>query len=265
MPVTIGHADREIYVDGFWRVAKRDLMARLQIAFDFDELTIASDLPEAETLVEELTAMRASIRSSGHTRYESPGEAHDDLAIALALAWWGADTRRPGHSEKAKEYYYPLNRVNNAKQKGKTKNAKQTWRSQDRAGQGPLSQNAVKARHSHRKRCSCSKTKIPEDLDRLARRICIEEFQPATPFEQKLVEEIAFCQWKLARLAVAETALWDTRNGNSEADEHRREARQLLPELGRYESRLRQGLPPPSNSWKIRASRSKVHFSPAPP
>jgi hypothetical protein len=96
MPVTIGHADRETYVEGFWRVGKRDLVARLQIAFDFEELIIARELAESETLVEELTAMRASIGSSGRTRYESPGESHDDLAIALALAWWGADTRRPG-------------------------------------------------------------------------------------------------------------------------------------------------------------------------
>jgi hypothetical protein len=96
MPVTIGHADRETYTDGFWRVGKRDLVARLQMAFDFEELVISSELAESETLVEELTAMRASIRSSGRTRYESPGEAHDDLAIALALAWWGADTRKPG-------------------------------------------------------------------------------------------------------------------------------------------------------------------------
>ena len=42
-PVTIGHADRDSYVDGFWRVSKRDLMARLQIAFDFEELTISSN------------------------------------------------------------------------------------------------------------------------------------------------------------------------------------------------------------------------------
>ncbi|HYI94373.1 MAG TPA: terminase family protein [Bryobacteraceae bacterium] len=96
MPVTIGHSDRDTYVDGFWRVAKRDLIARLQIAFDFEELTICSALPETETMVEELTAMRASLRASGHTRYESPGEARDDLAIALSLAWWAADARRAG-------------------------------------------------------------------------------------------------------------------------------------------------------------------------
>ena len=96
MPVTIGHSDRDTYVDGFWRVAKRDLVARLQIAFDFEELTISRALPETETIVEELTAMRASLRGSGHTRYESPGHAQDDLAIALSLAWWAADSRRAG-------------------------------------------------------------------------------------------------------------------------------------------------------------------------
>jgi hypothetical protein len=96
MPVCIGFADRDSYVDGFWRVAKRDLIARLQVAFDFDELTIARDLAESESLIQELTAMRASITNRGRTKYESPGEQHDDLAIALALAWWGADTRRPG-------------------------------------------------------------------------------------------------------------------------------------------------------------------------
>jgi hypothetical protein len=34
--------------------------------------------------------------STGHTKYESPGPQHDDLAIAVALAWWAADTRKPG-------------------------------------------------------------------------------------------------------------------------------------------------------------------------
>ena len=44
MPVIIGHADREAHADGFWRVPKRDLMARLQIAFDFEELAIPGHL-----------------------------------------------------------------------------------------------------------------------------------------------------------------------------------------------------------------------------
>jgi hypothetical protein len=96
MPVTIGYADRGTYSDGFWRVPKRDLVAGLQLAFDAGRFTIASALPEAEALVEELCAMRANTRPSGAIQLASPGAKHDDLAIALSLAWWAAETRSPG-------------------------------------------------------------------------------------------------------------------------------------------------------------------------
>jgi hypothetical protein len=102
MPVTIGYGAGEQYTDGIWRVPKRDLVAGLQLAFEHRDFRIASRLREAEPLMEELTSMRATIRSSGATRYESPGEAHDDLAIAVALAWWGATTRLPGELGVAK-------------------------------------------------------------------------------------------------------------------------------------------------------------------
>jgi hypothetical protein len=46
--------------------------------------------------------MRATIRSSGRTRYESPGDLHDDLALALSLAWWGVDTQRHGQLGESK-------------------------------------------------------------------------------------------------------------------------------------------------------------------
>ncbi len=96
MPVTIGSAAHEYYSDGFWRVPKRDLIAGLQLAFENHAFRIASRLRESKTLIEELASMRATTRLSGHTQFASPGAAHDDLAIALALAWWAADTRRPG-------------------------------------------------------------------------------------------------------------------------------------------------------------------------
>lgn len=96
MPVMIGAADREYHVDGVWRVPKRDLIAGLQLAFDAGSFTIARSLRESEVLVEELTAMRAMTRRSGHTQLASPGSKHDDLAIALSLAWWATQTRRPG-------------------------------------------------------------------------------------------------------------------------------------------------------------------------
>ena len=102
MPVTIGYADRSAYTDGFWRVPKRDLVAGLQLAFDAGHFTIAATLPEAEALVEELCAMRATTRASGATQFASPGAKHDDLAIALSLAWWAIETRQPGELGVAK-------------------------------------------------------------------------------------------------------------------------------------------------------------------
>jgi len=96
MPVTIGSAAHEAYSDGFWRVPKRDLIASLQLAFENHAFRIASRLRESQTLIEELASMRATTRLSGHTQFASPGATHDDLAIALALSWWAAHTRRPG-------------------------------------------------------------------------------------------------------------------------------------------------------------------------
>ena len=93
-PVIISAGYRDTYVDGFWRVAKQDLIGRLQLAFDFGEFQIEASLPETETLVQELTAMRGFERKRGRT-IEAPGSAHDDLALALALAWWGVETRHP--------------------------------------------------------------------------------------------------------------------------------------------------------------------------
>ena len=36
-----------------------------------------------------------------------------------------------------------------------------------------------------------------------------DEFQPASPFEDRLVEEIAFCYWRMQRAWVTETSLLD--------------------------------------------------------
>jgi hypothetical protein len=94
-PVIINAGYRDTYVDGFWRVSKQDLIGRLQLAFDFGEFQIEPSLSETETLVQELTAMRGFERKRGRT-IEAPGTAHDDLALALALAWWGVETRLPG-------------------------------------------------------------------------------------------------------------------------------------------------------------------------
>jgi hypothetical protein len=87
---------------------------------------------------------------------------------------------------------------------------------------------------------------------------CIAAFKPATPFEHKLIEEIAFAKWRLRRLWTTETALFDIEmEQQSEAfasqfdvaDEGVRQALafkslaengRTLALLSRYESRLKR-------------------------
>ena len=94
-PVMIGWGYRENFTEGFWRVSKMDLVGRLQLAFDFNHFTIEPSLERTETLIEELAGMRGFQRKQGRI-IEAPGRKHDDLAIALMLAWWGVETRIPG-------------------------------------------------------------------------------------------------------------------------------------------------------------------------
>jgi hypothetical protein len=94
-PVIIGSGYRDNFVDGLWRVSKQDLIGRLQLAFDFNHFTIEPGLHKTEALVEELTSLRGFQRKQGRI-IEAPGRKHDDMALALCLAWWGVETRRPG-------------------------------------------------------------------------------------------------------------------------------------------------------------------------
>ena len=100
MPVTIGYGGHNAWSDGFWRVPKRDLIAGLQLGLEEGGFVIARELREADALIEELVSMRATARPSGATQYASPGAKHDDLAIALSLAWWATQVRQPGELGK---------------------------------------------------------------------------------------------------------------------------------------------------------------------
>jgi hypothetical protein len=86
--------------------------------------------------------------------------------------------------------------------------------------------------------------------------ICMEQFRPATRYEQIVVEEIAFAKWRLRRLWTMETALLDTEmdeqaevfvNKYANADESVRKAHAFksladksntLEQLNRYQTRL---------------------------
>jgi len=69
-----------------YRVPKRDLMAGLQVAFQGRRLGLAQNLPMLAELREELRSMRVRVSADEFERIS--GRRHDDLVLALAMAWW---------------------------------------------------------------------------------------------------------------------------------------------------------------------------------
>ena len=77
-------------------VPKRDLMAGLQVLFEYDELKIARTLVYAEALKKEMMDMRVKATPAGNEQFGAWREGeHDDLVFAVALACWGAKKRYP--------------------------------------------------------------------------------------------------------------------------------------------------------------------------
>lgn len=73
-----------------WNVPKRDLIQAVDSMLTSGELGIAAGLREAEALREELADLEVTVTESGHERFGARGGGHDDLAMGLALACWGA-------------------------------------------------------------------------------------------------------------------------------------------------------------------------------
>lgn len=75
-----------------WWMPKRDLVGGVQVALQQGRLQIARALPEAETLIHELTNYKVTISDAGHDSYGAWRESiHDDLVFAVGLAVWSAD------------------------------------------------------------------------------------------------------------------------------------------------------------------------------
>jgi hypothetical protein len=89
MPIQITGGDTVTRDTHVTRVPKRDLVSVTQVALQTGRLKIASRLPEAATLTNELLNFQVKIsldagESSGAWREGS----HDDLVLALCLALW---------------------------------------------------------------------------------------------------------------------------------------------------------------------------------
>ncbi len=90
MPIQITGGDSISFDNGMTRVPKRDLVSVTQVALQSERLKIASELPEAATLVREMQNFHVKINiETAHDSYGAWREGtHDDLILAVALALW---------------------------------------------------------------------------------------------------------------------------------------------------------------------------------
>lgn len=91
--ITAGEAESRT-PQGDYRVAKLQLVSRLQAALHSGELRIAKELSEARNLVSELQDFRANFTDSGNAQFGARSGAHDDLVLAVAIGAWWANRRR---------------------------------------------------------------------------------------------------------------------------------------------------------------------------
>jgi hypothetical protein len=83
--------------DGSYHVPKKDLVAALEVPFDKSTLKIAEGLELWPALREELQSFRRKQNpKTAHVSFEHWRDSdHDDLVLAVAMACWGATSRRP--------------------------------------------------------------------------------------------------------------------------------------------------------------------------
>jgi hypothetical protein len=90
-PILITGGSEVSKENGTNRVPKRNLVSVVQVYLQNQRLKIASELPEADTLVRELQNFQVKITDSSNDIYGAWREGtHDDLLLAAALALWSA-------------------------------------------------------------------------------------------------------------------------------------------------------------------------------
>lgn len=88
--VKITSGETERYADGYYRVPKQDLIARVQVLLQSGGLEFANGVQYGERLLREMAQMRVKMSRSGREQFEARSGEHDDLALTLAMACWGA-------------------------------------------------------------------------------------------------------------------------------------------------------------------------------
>lgn len=77
-------------------VPRKELVSTRQLILQERRLKVSPALPEAQTLVRELTIFKAKPRTAVEETLELWREGpHDDLVLAVALAAWEGEAYRP--------------------------------------------------------------------------------------------------------------------------------------------------------------------------
>jgi hypothetical protein len=79
---------------GGWLVPKKELVSVLQVMLQARRIKVAPSLPEAATLVRELTTFQVKITPAANEVFGVWREGqHDDLVLAVAIAVWQSERR----------------------------------------------------------------------------------------------------------------------------------------------------------------------------
>ena len=88
-------ADRRRGPGGYyrqWRVPKRELVGVMHTLMQSERLKVASALPEAPTLLQELQTFRVRITEAANETFSAWREGdHDDTVLAVAFACWAGE------------------------------------------------------------------------------------------------------------------------------------------------------------------------------
>jgi hypothetical protein len=90
---TITSGEHETREPGGYRVAKLQLVSRLQAMLHRGQLEIAGDLPDLVALKAELQNFRVNFTAVGNMTFAARTGAHDDLVLAVAIGLWYAEYR----------------------------------------------------------------------------------------------------------------------------------------------------------------------------
>lgn len=89
--VTIVAGVQQTKVDRSFHVPKKDLIGLLLVLLEQRRLEIVRSLPEASTLIGELSNYRQRRSPTGYQSFSAREGEHDDLVLATSLSAWAVD------------------------------------------------------------------------------------------------------------------------------------------------------------------------------